>query len=58
MKEYVISESVLQGIVNYLALQTYGEVYQLIAGLQKLQPVPPVEYNGPQEIPEEPEEEA
>lgn len=37
-KELIIPLELVQAIGNYLAQKPYGEVYQLIAALQQLQP--------------------
>ncbi len=39
MKQFVISQELAQGVLNYLATQPYAQVFQLIQGLQNLQEV-------------------
>ncbi len=36
----IIPIELVQAVANYLAQKPYGEVYQLIAALQQLKPVP------------------
>ena len=38
-KQFVISLTTAEAVVNYLAQRPYIEVYQLIAAMQQLQPL-------------------
>jgi len=38
MKKLLVSEDLLNKIINYLAVQRYADVYQLIHGLQQIPP--------------------
>lgn len=38
MKKLLVSEDLLNKIINYLAVQRYADVYQQIHGLQQIPP--------------------
>ena len=46
--KYELPEEILKGIINYLATRPYGEV---VAGIQELQSLKPIEDKKDEEIP-------
>lgn len=52
MKQFVISEQLAQGVLNYLATQPYAQVFQMIEAIKSLQEVSPTPSVPPQTIPE------
>ena len=42
MKEYAVSEQLVNAVLNYLGKQPYIEVAQLIGALGQIQEVPPM----------------
>jgi hypothetical protein len=47
----LIPTPLLTNVINYLTTQPYGQVYQLITALTKLQPPMPTVPKPPKEIP-------
>lgn len=40
MKKYVVEERLLQAVLTYLATQPWAQVNEIIAAIQKLNPMP------------------
>ena len=47
MTRYLLPEEVGQAVVRYLATRPYGEVFELVQAIQKLEPVPPEKIEEP-----------
>lgn len=46
MNDYVVPQQLLRSILDYLSQRPYGEVFQLIQGIQSVKVVEPVKQEG------------